>query len=114
EWTARVARDRAGELRELARSDPQRLAEALRAQSRAPDANLLDLLAAAQAANGELEAAAEIADQAVTLAQRAGDGASAAAIAARRDTYRQGRAWTAPHPVAPHAALVEQGDSPLR
>jgi hypothetical protein len=34
DWTARVARDRAGELRELARSDQQRLASALRAQHR--------------------------------------------------------------------------------
>lgn len=34
EWTARVARDRAGELRELAQRDPPALAAALRAQSR--------------------------------------------------------------------------------
>jgi tetratricopeptide (TPR) repeat protein len=97
--------------------DPQealRLSEALRAQSRASDANLLDLLAAAHAANGELESAAELADQAVALAQRAGDGTAAAAIAARRDTYRQGRARTAPHPVAPHAGLAAPGNAPLR
>ena len=34
DWTARVVRDRAGALRDLARSDPQGLASALRAQHR--------------------------------------------------------------------------------
>ena len=97
--------------------DPQealRLCEDLRAGVSVPDASLLDALAAALAASGEPMLAAELAEQAAALAQRAGDGAAASAIATRRDAYRQGRAWIAPRPVVPHAALREQGSAPLR
>ncbi|HVH20780.1 MAG TPA: hypothetical protein VNF72_21005, partial [Myxococcota bacterium] len=91
-----------------------RLCEDLRAGVSVPDASLLDALAAAHAASGEPMLAAELAEQAAALAQRAGDGAAASAIATRRDAYRQGRAWIAPRPVVPHAALREQGSAPLR
>jgi tetratricopeptide (TPR) repeat protein len=91
-----------------------RLAQALHGGDAAPDASLLDLLAAAEAASGEPSRAAELAEQAAALATRAGDADAARAIAARRDAYRQGRAWVAPRPALPHAPLAEQGDAPLR
>ncbi len=70
-----------------------RLAEGLVAQARAPSANLLDTLAAAQAAAGR-------SDEAVLTAQRALDAAGrgkaedlARAIRERLERYRSGAAW---------------------
>jgi tetratricopeptide (TPR) repeat protein len=91
-----------------------RLTAELVATSRAPDPALLDALAAAHAARGELARAAELADEAAALAMRAGDTALAGAIADRRDRYRQGRAYVATRPLAPHAPLADAGAAPLR
>ena len=57
---------------------------------------LLDVLAAAMAADGELNAAFRAAQDALRLAREAGDSARAADIADRLELYRGGRPFVAP------------------
>jgi tetratricopeptide (TPR) repeat protein len=77
-----------------------RLAEGLVAQARAPSANLLDTLAAAQAAAGRSDEAVATALRALEAAGRMKDDALARAIRERLDRYRSGAAWieTGPAP----------------
>jgi tetratricopeptide (TPR) repeat protein/mono/diheme cytochrome c family protein len=67
------------------------LAERAHELSPAPSSLLLDVLAAAQAASGRFDRAADTAQQALTLATTRGDEASARQIAARLEGYRQER-----------------------
>ena len=68
-----------------------RLAERATLLTSRQDAGALDALAAAQASNNEFDRAAESADAALTLKP-----VNADAIRARRDGYRQGRAFVLP------------------
>jgi tetratricopeptide (TPR) repeat protein len=69
-----------------------RVAESVLARSREPSAALLDTLAAAYAAAGRFEQAAEAAERALALAP---DAATAGEIRARLEGYRAGRAYVA-------------------
>ncbi len=69
----------------------QRLAERAVALTGKADAGALDVLAAAQAANGDFERAVQTAEAALALKP-----SNAEAIAQRRDGYRQGRAFVLP------------------
>jgi Flp pilus assembly protein TadD len=73
-----------------------RVAEELVAESDAPSAQLLDTLAATQAAAGRAEAAVQTAQRAIDVALRAQAGELALAIRARLAHYRAGRPWIEP------------------
>lgn len=75
-----------------------RLAEELAAHSRAPLADHLDTLAAAQAAAGDPEEAARTAERALAAAEQAQSAELARAIRARLARYRAGAAWVDPAP----------------
>ena len=68
-----------------------RLAERATLLTNRTDAGALDALGAAHASNNEFDRAVESADAALTLKP-----ANADAISARRDGYRQGRAFVLP------------------
>ena len=81
------------------RRDPGRalaLAQQAIEMSPAADARMLDVLAAAQAANGQFQQAVETANRAAEQARRAGDGVSAAAIQARQQSYERRQPYLSP------------------
>jgi tetratricopeptide (TPR) repeat protein len=91
-WILATSRD--PELR-----DPEEavaLAESLVSPDDAPDANLLDTLAAAYAAAGRSEEAVAAAERGIARAEASGDAALAATLLERRELYRSGGALAEP------------------
>jgi hypothetical protein len=67
----------------------------------APDARMLDVLAAAQAATGQFQQAVETAARAAEQARRTGDVNAAAAIEARKQRYENHQPYVSPPDPAP-------------